>query len=381
MKLFEYQGKEFFRKYGIPIPKGTLVIEERETFNTFNAVNGGKGVVLKAQVLSGGRGKAGGVRVAKTPEECRRLFNEIRGLKISGYPVQELLMEERIPIKEEIYLSITVGAEIGQPILLISSKGGMNVEEITKSFPECFGKTEIDIAFGLMDYQVRGLLSSLTFSQALFSPIIELAISLYKFFRDYDALLAEINPLVLDENGKLIAADARVEIDDAAFYRHSDLKKLRDARERTKEEHLRDEYQLEYVDLDGNIGLISGGAGMTMTAMDLISREGGKPACFMDCSANVSPTGYEMALRTVSSKKGVTSILVNIFGGITRMDNVGKYLVEALRKIGDIKQPLTIRLEGTEADKGRAFVRSAGLSTCETFEEAVKKAVDLGGFK
>jgi succinyl-CoA synthetase beta subunit len=378
MKLFEYQGKEYFRKFGIPTPKGSVVKEKDDLRNAFEAANSGSGVVVKAQVLSGGRGKAGGIKIAETIDECGGRVGEVRRLIINGQPVREILIEERIPAKEEFYLSITVASDLGRPMLLMSSKGGMNVEEITKNFPQYLGKVEIDMAYGLFDYKVRNLLSTVGLSGDLTSPLAEIAIALYKFFLNYEGVLAEINPLILDENGKLIAADARVEIDDSAVFRHPDMKKLRDIREKTSEELLRDKYQLEYVDLEGNIGLISGGAGMTMTAMDLISREGGKPACFMDCSANVSPTGYEMAIRTVSAKERVTSILVNIFGGLTRMDHVGEYLVEALKNIGHIPQPLIIRLEGTEAEKGREFIRGAGLSTCATFEEAVKTAVALG---
>lgn len=378
MKLFEYQGKELFGKYGIPTPKGMIIKEKDDIRDAFKAVNSGNGVVIKAQVLSGGRGKSGGIKIVETPDECGKMIDEVRRLKINGHAVQEILIEERIPAKEEFYLSITVASDLGQPMLLMSSKGGMNVEEITKNFPQYLGKVEIDMAYGLFDYQVRGLLSTVGFSGDSSSSFTEIAKALFRFFIDYEAMLAEINPIILDQNGKLIAADARVEIDDAAIFRHSDIKKLKDIREKTSEEFLRDQYHLEYVELDGNIGLISGGAGMTMTAMDLISREGGKPACFMDCSANVSPTGYEVALRTVSAKEGVTSILVNIFGGVTRMDHVGEYLVEALNKISPIPQPLTIRLEGTEAEKGKELLRKAGLSTCETFEEAVKKAVTLG---
>jgi succinyl-CoA synthetase beta subunit len=378
MKLFEYQGKELFRKYGIPTPKGMIIKGKDDIRDAFKIVNSGSGVLIKAQVLSGGRGKAGGIKIVETPDECEKKVDEVRGLKINGHAVQGILIEERIPAREEFYLSITVASDLGRPMLLMSSKGGMNVEEIIKNFPQYLGKVEIDMAYGLFDYQVRNLLSTVGLSGDLTSPLVEIARALYKFFLNYEGLLAEINPLILDENRKLIAADARVEIDDAAIFRQTDIKKLKDIREKTSEEFLRDQYQLEYVELDGNIGLISGGAGMTMTAMDLISREGGKPACFMDCSANVSPTGYEMALRTVSAKEGVTSILVNIFGGLTRMDHVGEYLVEALKKIGRIPQPLTVRLEGTEAEKGKEFLRKAGLSTCETFEEAVKKAVTLG---
>ncbi len=379
MRLLEYQGKEFFKKYGIPTPKGSRATKKDDVQDAFEAVNNGHGVVLKAQVPSGGRRKVGGVKIARSQEECQRVFDELYGQKMNGYLTSELLIEERIPVQEEFYLSISVGSELGQPILLISSKGGINVEEIARNSPQYLAKDEIDIAYGLLDYQVRNLVSRLGIPRSFHSSFIEIASSLYKFFAEYEATLAEINPLALDEKGKFRALNSRIEIDDAAIFRQAEIKKVRDAREKTQEEYLREEVQLEFVALDGNIGLVSGGAGMTMTAMDLISHEGGKPACFMDCSANVSPIGFETALRTVTAMEGVTSILINIFGGLTRMDHVGEYLVEALTKIGGIKQPLTIRLEGTEAEKGREFVRKAGFSPVDTFQEAVKRAVALGG--
>ncbi|MDZ4164264.1 MAG: ATP-grasp domain-containing protein [Smithellaceae bacterium] len=379
MRIFEYQGKGLYRKYGIPVPSGLLIEEKQAIAGNFSDIDKGNGVVLKAQVLTGGRGKAKGIRFAETRMEAESQFDELINMNISGDPVRKILLEEKIGIEREYYLGIIVDTEIGQPVMIICSRGGMDVEEISRTDPASIGKITIDVAYGLLDYQVRGELIRLGISKDIFPSFIDISKKLYRLFMENDALFTEINPLVLDGNGSLIAADARIDIDGAALYRHPEIREMQSDRERDIEDSLREEYQLEYVELEGNIGLISGGAGLTMTAMDCITMQGGRPACFLDCSANVSPTGYEMALRTLNSREGVDCILLNIFGGITRMDQVGEYILEALKRIGGVRKPLVIRLEGTEAEKGRAFIRAAGLPMCDTFEDAVAKAVELGG--
>lgn len=378
MRLYEYQAKEIFRSYDIPVPKGYLVKEKDQIGDAFKFLKTKDGVVIKAQVLAGGRGKAGGVKFAYTPDEVSASLEHMKGLEIGGYKVSEILLEEKLPVRQELYLGFVIDPVLGTPTLLASSRGGMDVEEIARKFPQFLGKMDIDSAYGILDYKVREILTRIGLPKNLFGQFITICKSLYEIFLDYEVILLEINPLIVTEEQNLVAADARMSLDDAAVFRRPKLKELRDSREKSLEEYLRDDYQLEFVNLEGNIGLVSGGAGMTMTAMDLIALAGGQPACFMDCSANVSPEGYEMALRTVSSKGGVSSILVNIFGGLTRMDHVGEYLVEAIRKIGNIQQPITIRLEGTNAEEGRKTVKEAGFQCYETFEEAVKRAVELG---
>lgn len=378
MRLYEYQAKEIFRSYDIPVPKGYLVKEKDQIGDAFKFLKTKDGVVIKAQVLAGGRGKAGGVKFAYTPDEVSASLEHMKGLEIGGYKVSEILLEEKLPVRQELYLGFVIDPVLGTPTLLASSRGGMDVEEIARVFPQLLGKMDIDSAYGILDYKVREILTRIGLPKNLFGQFITICKSLYEIFLDYEVILLEINPLIVTEEQNLVAADARMSLDDAAVFRRPKLKELRDSREKSLEEYLRDDYQLEFVNLEGNIGLVSGGAGMTMTAMDLIALAGGQPACFMDCSANVSPEGYEMALRTVSSKGGVSSILVNIFGGLTRMDHVGEYLVEAIRKIGNIQQPITIRLEGTNAEEGRKTVKEAGFQCYETFEEAVKRAVELG---
>jgi succinyl-CoA synthetase beta subunit len=378
MRLYEYQAKKIFCSYDIPTPRGYLVKEKSQIGDAIKSLKRKDGVVLKAQVLAGGRGKAGGVKFAHTPDEASELFDQMRSLEIGGYKVSEILLEEKVPVRQELYLGFVIDPVAGTPTFLASSRGGIDVEEIAREYPQFLGKMDVDSAYGILDYKVRATLTRVGVPKNLFGQLITISKRLYKIFMDYETILLEVNPLIASEEGNLVAADGRMSVDDAAVFRRLKLKELRDSREKSLEEYLRDEYQLEFVDLQGNIGLVSGGAGMTMTAMDLIALAGGKPACFMDCSANVSPEGYEMALRTVSSKEGVSSILVNIFGGLTRMDHVGEYLVEAIKKIGNIEQPITIRLEGTNAEKGRKTVKEAGFQCYETFEEAVRRAVELG---
>ncbi len=379
MKIFEYQGKELFKKHGIPVPEGLIIEEKRDVRNILSRIDRGNGVVLKAQVLTGGRGKAKGIRFAGSVAECENQYDELINMSIAAHPVRKILLEEKLRIQQEFYLGVAVDTETGQPVVIVCSQGGIDVEELSKTHPESLEKIAVDVAYGLLDYQVRAVLLRLGVAKELLAPFTDIAKKLYRFFMEYDSVFAEINPLVLDAGGSLIAADARIDIDGAALYRHPDIQEMKSSHDPSIEETLRDDYQLEYVELDGNIGLISGGAGLTMTAMDCITIAGGRPACFMDCSANVSPTGYEMALRTLNSRTDVDCILINIFGGITRMDRVGEYILEALRRIGGMNKPLVIRLEGTDAEKGREFIRKAGLSLCETFEEAVQKAVELGG--
>ena len=380
MKLLEHQAKEVFKKHRIPIPKGHLIREKNQMQEVFDSLEFRNGVFLKAQVKTGGRGKAGGIKFAASLSEAIEIYDQVNGLKIGGYEVSDILIEEKVSSRQkEFFIGLTIDPIVGQPVLLISSQGGVDVEDIAQQSPRLLERAHVDITFGILDYKIREMLIALGISKNLFKQFTEISKKLYKIFMNHEATRVEINPLILNEEGVMIAADGRLSIDDAAVFRHPELSTFKNTQEDSSdEEYLRDQHRIEYVELSGNIGLISGGAGMTMTAMDMIASEGGKPACFMDCSANVSTEGYEIALRTVSSKKGVSSILINIFGGLTRMDLVGDYLVKAINKIGNIHQPITIRLEGTDAEKGRKTVEAAGLNTCNSFEAAVKMAVDLG---
>ena len=291
MKIFEYQGKELFNKFGIPVPEGLIIEEKRDIRNIVSRVDRGNGVVLKAQVLTGGRGKARGIRFAGSVAECENQYDELINMSISGHPVRKILLEEKIRIQQEFYLGVIVDTETGQPVVIICSQGGIDVEELSKTHPESMGKIAVDVAYGLLDYQVRAALIRLGAAKELLAPFIDIAKKLYRFFMEYDSVFAEINPLVLDAGGSLIAADARIDIDGAALYRHPDIQEMKSSHEASIEETLRDEYQLEYVELDGNIGLISGGAGLTMTAMDCITTRRWKARLFHGLQRQRQPDG------------------------------------------------------------------------------------------
>lgn len=379
MRLLEYQGKELFRRYGIAIPRGRLIEEKREIGRIFRDLDRGRGVVLKSQVLTGKRGQNGGILFAETPGRCAFLYDELINLTISGQPVRKILMEERIEGDREFYLGITVDAEARGPLVMISPCGGGRLEDQARLRPDSLVRIPIDINYGLLDYQAREALFRLFLPQGLIPSLTERMRQLYRLFRETDAVTAEINPLIYASGRGFVALDARVEIDDSALYRQTDILEMKSCHEPQIENVLRDDYRLEYVELDGNIGVISGGAGLTMAAMDCLALAGGRPACFLDCSANVSATGYEMALRTLNTRKAVDCILVNFFGGITRMDRVGQFILEALERIGGLDKPLIIRLEGTDAPKGRAIIGEAGLAQCDTFEEAIETVLALAG--
>lgn len=379
MRLLEYQGKELFRRYGIAIPRGRLIEEKREIGRIFRDLDQGRGVVLKSQVLTGKRGQNGGILFAETPGRCAFLYDELINLTISGQPVRKILMEERIEGDREFYLGITVDAEARGPLVMISPCGGGRLEDQARLRPDSLVRIPIDINYGLLDYQAREALFRLFLPQGLIPSLTERMRQLYRLFRETDAVTAEINPLIYASGRGFVALDARVEIDDSALYRQTDILEMKSCHEPQIENVLRDDYRLEYVELDGNIGVISGGAGLTMAAMDCLALAGGRPACFLDCSANVSATGYEMALRTLNTRKAVDCILVNFFGGITRMDRVGQFILEALERIGGLDKPLIIRLEGTDAPKGRAIIGEAGLAQCDTFEEAIQTVLALAG--
>ncbi len=379
MRLLEYQGKELFRRYGIAIPRGRLIEEKREIGRIFRDLDQGRGVVLKSQVLTGKRGQNGGILFAETPGRCAFLYDELINLTISGQPVRKILMEERIEGDREFYLGITVDAEARGPLVMISPCGGGRLEDQARLRPDSLVRIPIDINYGLLDYQAREALFRLALPQELIPSLTERMRQLYRLFRETDAVTAEINPLIYASGRGFVALDARVEIDDSALYRQTDILEMKSCHEPQIENVLRDDYRLEYVELDGNIGVISGGAGLTMAAMDCLALAGGRPACFLDCSANVSATGYEMALRTLNTRKAVDCILVNFFGGITRMDRVGQFILEALERIGGLDKPLIIRLEGTDAPKGRAIIGEAGLAQCDTFEEAIETVLALAG--
>lgn len=378
MKLFEYQAKGIFKDNGIPIPNGTVCSTDEEAKVAFTTAGGkkGHGVILKSQVLAGGRGKSGGIRSATSEAETSDIFEGLTNAEIRGFLVEKVLIEEKLEIKNEYYVGITIDPTFYKPVLLISSRGGVDVETIAKESPSALGRYIINRRYGISSNEILKLIEVLGISNSLSVPLIDIVKKLYNIFCNYDATLTEINPLVELWDGRLIAVDARLNVDNNALFRHPDVELLKKDLINDKEIYLKGK-GVDFVYIGGNVGLICAGAGMSMATMDLVKAKGGKPACFCDVSAGVNPDSIEHAIRTVSGLNGVRSILINMFGGITRMDEVATSFLAALKSMGGLSQPIVIRLEGTNVEEGRRIMEENGFEVFTNLYDAVEKAVDL----
>lgn len=380
MKLHEYQAKQFFAKHGIPIPRGKLATTPEEVEQAAREL-GGK-VVLKSQILVGGRGKAGAIRLANSPEEARKIAGELFGRVFKGHVVKKIYVEEQLDIAREMYIGYVLDRGKKGFTLIVSSVGGMEIEEIAARHPDKISKTTIDPVYGLWDYQVRNALYKASMPPEYFKTVFKIAKKLYEILTTYEAELTEINPLVVTGDGKIIAADARLNVDDNALFRHPELGELRDYTEEDQLERIATERGLNYVKLDGNIGVIANGAGMSMATMDLIYIMGGKPANFLDVGGGASSEVVKKAIETILMDKNVKVIFINIFGGITRCDEVARGIVKALSEM-QIIVPIVIRLAGTNEEEGRRileeFIEKTGtrLHIARTMEEGAQKAVEL----
>ncbi len=376
MKLYEYQAKKIFKDNSISVPNGTVCSTEKETGDAFASVGKGQEVILKSQVLVGGRGKSGGIRSAQTVAEAVDIFKELMDTHIKGFPVAKVLIEEKAEIRNEYYVGITIDPTFYRPILLISSRGGMEVETIARESPSALGQYILNPRYGIPSHEILRLIGELGISKGLSMPLTDVVKKLYKIFCNYDATLIEINPLVESSDGRLIALDARLNIDNNALFKHPELEELKKDFVDNKETYLK-EKGVDFVYVGGNVGLICAGAGMTMATMDLVNAMGGKPACFCDVSAGINPQSMELALRTVSSLDGIQSILLNMFGGLTRMDEVATSFIAAWQNMGGISLPAVIRLEGTNVEEGRRIMKENGFEMFTNLYDAVQKAVDL----
>ncbi|ADC65395.1 succinyl-CoA synthetase, beta subunit [Ferroglobus placidus DSM 10642] len=379
MRLHEYQAKQIFAKYGIKIPKGKLATTVEEVRKIAEEL-GGK-VVLKSQILVGGRGKAGGIKLANSVEEAVEIAKDLFGKVIKGHRVEKIYVEEQLNIQREMYVGLTLDRAEKGIALIVSSVGGMDIEEIAAKHPEKIARITINPLYGLWDFQIREVLYKSGMPKELHKEITGIIKALYKILIDHEAELTEINPLVLTDKG-LFAADARLNVDDNALYRHPELKELRDYTEVDQIERIAEEKGLNYVKLDGNIGVIANGAGMSMSTMDLIYLEGGKPANFLDIGGGASSEVVKEAIKTILMDKNVKVIFMNIFGGITRCDEVAKGLVKAFQEIV-IPVPIVLRLAGTNEEEGRRIIEEflerekKNIIVVETMEEGAKKAVEL----
>ena len=376
MRLHEYQSKEIFASHQIPIPRGRLASTPEEAKLIAEELGGP--VVLKAQVLVGGRGKAGGIRLVRSPEEAEEEAAKILGERIKDIPVRRLLIEEAVNIQQEIYFGMTVDRERSETILIASAEGGVDIEEVARTTPEKIARVGITPLLGLRDFQVRNLATEIEIPRGLWRAFITISQNLYQAYQELDATLAEINPLVVTGADRLIALDGKMILDDNALFRHPEFLDKRDTSIEPPEEQEARKFGLAYIKLEGNIGCLVNGAGLAMATMDIIKHKGGEPANFLDIGGGASAEKVAAALRIILADPQVETVLINIFGGITRCDEVASGIRQTLNEI-DTEIPFIIRLVGTNEKEGREILANANLTTAETLEEAALKAVKASG--
>jgi len=384
MKIHEYQGKELLRKFGVPVPRGIVARSAEEAYLAATEL-ACEPVVVKAQIHAGGRGKGGGVKLAKTPEEAREIARQMLGMKLithqtgpEGREVRVLLIEEGLPIDKELYLGIVLDRASGRSVFMASAAGGMDIEEVAAKTPEQIFKETIDPAVGFRPFQARKLAFALGLEAALVSQATKFMQSLYTAYESMDASLMEINPFLLTKDNRLIALDAKVNFDDNALFRHPEFKDLRDLNEEEPLEIEASKFDLNYIKLDGNIACMVNGAGLAMATMDIIKLAGGEPANFLDVGGGASQERVEAAFRILLADPNVRAVLINIFGGIVRCDMVARGVVGAANNLG-VKVPVVVRLEGTNVEEGQRVIRESGLgfTVANGMKDAAEKVVAL----
>jgi succinyl-CoA synthetase beta subunit len=389
MKIHEYQAKAILSKYGVAVPRGEMVTtrEGAEAAAKKLMSTGAKGVVVKAQIHAGGRGKGGGVKIAKTVEEAAQLAEKILGMQLvthqtgpEGKKVQRLLIEETLPIARELYLGIVLDRTVSRPVFMASAAGGMEIEEVAARDPNAIIKEYVDPANGFEPFQARKVAFRLGLAPEFLNPAVKFMQALYKAYEDTDASLFEINPFITTTDGRVFALDAKVNIDDNALYRHKDLSELRDISEEDALEVEASKYGLNYIKLDGNVGCMVNGAGLAMATMDIIKFAGGMPANFLDVGGGATSDQVTHAFEILLMDKNVKAVLINIFGGILRVDTLANGVVEAANKTR-IQLPIVLRLEGTNVEQGREILKRSGLNfiVAETMKDAAEKVVAAAG--
>jgi succinyl-CoA synthetase beta subunit len=372
MKLHEYQSKLIFSKYGVTIPKGRVAATASEARQIAEELGGR--VVVKSQVLVGGRGKAGGIKLAKNSIEAERFATQILAMEIKGLPVRKVLIDQASSIEQELYLGITNDRTERKPVMMASAAGGVDIEEVAATTPDKIIKLHIDPLLGLRDYQARDIAAFIDLPRENWGEFGVISKGLWQAYNASDATLAEINPLVIDKDKKLIAVDGKMLIDDSSLFRHPNLAEMRDIDEEAPSETEARKYGLSYIKLDGTIGCMVNGAGLAMTSMDVIKLFGGEPANFLDIGGGAGADKVAAAMRIILSDPNVKAVLYNIFGGITRCDEVAKGILAAMEQVKP-KVPMVVRLVGTNAEEGRALLANADMTTAETLAGAAKKAV------
>jgi len=380
MKIHEYQAKEILKKFGVAVPDGGVAFSVDETVNVAQRI-GGSVWVVKAQIHAGGRGKGGGVKVAKSLNEVRDRAAQILGMRLvthqtgpEGKTVKRLLIEQGISIARELYVGITLDRTKSQNVVMASTQGGVEIEKVAAETPEMILKETVNPTIGFREFQARKLAFGLGLSGDSFKNAVKFLLALYRAYEESDASLAEINPLVLTTGGQILALDAKMNFDDSALYRHPDIIAMRDLDEEDLLEIEASKSNLNYIKLDGNVGCMVNGAGLAMATMDIIKLAGGEPANFLDVGGGANVETVANGFRIILSDKNVQAVLINIFGGIVRCDRVANGVVEAARKV-QLSVPVVVRLEGTNAKEAREILATSGLHfiVAGSFQEAAEK--------
>src|SRR5246127_2649983 len=385
MKIHEYQAKDILAKYGVAVPRGEVANTLDEALDVAKKlfVGGANGVVVKAQIHAGGRGKGGGVKVAKNIDEAEQYAKQILGMQLvthqtgpQGQKVQRLLIEETAAIDRELYLGIVLDRAAAKLVFMASKAGGMEIEEVAAKDPKAIHKAYIDPGGGFQPYQARQLAFSLGLKPTQINEAVKFMMGLYKAFLETDASLLEINPFITTTDGRLLALDCKINFDDNAIFRHKELKELRDTAEEDPLEVEASKYALNYIKLDGNIACMVNGAGLAMATMDIIKYAGGSPAHFLYVGGGANQQQIEHAFEILLSDKGVQAVFINIFGGILRVDTLAQGVVEAAKKT-NVKVPVVLRLEGTNVEQGREILKNSGLNFIigDTMQDAAQKVV------
>jgi succinyl-CoA synthetase beta subunit len=386
MKIHEYQAKAILARYGVPVPRGEVAFSAAEAGEIARRL-GGEIVVVKAQIHAGGRGKGGGVKLARSADEAERIAGDMLGMTLvthqtgpEGRVVSRVLIEEGLQMTRELYLSLVLDRASGKPVMMASAAGGMDIEEVAAATPEKIVKVFIEPGVGLVPFESRRIGFAIGLDGPQVGKAVKLMSSLYDAFVATDASLIEINPLVVTAAGDLLALDAKVNFDDNALYRHTDLRDLRDLGEEDPLEIEASKFSLNYIHLDGNIGCMVNGAGLAMATMDIIKLAGGEPANFLDVGGGANADQIRNAFKILMSDKNVRAVLINIFGGILRCDVLAQGVIAAVKDLS-VAMPIVIRMEGTNVEEGKAMLKDSGLNftTADSMSEAASQVVQLAG--
>lgn len=377
MDLFEFQGKELLARWGVPVPEGRVAASVDEA--AVAAASLGGRLVIKAQVRVGGRGKAGGIKTAENADEARQAASAILGMDIKGHRVERVLIEKASDIKAEYYAAVTLDRSAKAYLFMVSARGGVDIEEVAATEPEAIAKVHVDPLLGLQAYQVNQLIFGAGLDPASHRGARSLLPKLFDVFTQADASLVEVNPMILTADEEVVALDAKVSLDDSALFRHPEFEALREITATDPQERMARERGLNFIKLDGDIGIVGNGAGLVMSTLDVVAQAGGKAANFLDVGGGASADLLSNALEVILSGGGIRSVLINIFGGITRCDEVARGVVDALGRL-EVAVPIVVRLDGTNAEEGRRILAESGhgrLVPASTMTEAAERAVEV----